>query len=132
MKFSSAKIVNYMLAKFNSEFIAENKPEDFILKEIRQREGYRYAFQIETRVVASKVVMRIYFNISNRQFMTPYELQNINEEDCISTRAFVSEGTLVLSTISGDGDDDFQQGDGVIDPTQAPFELLLSVCKDEW
>ena len=64
--------------------------------------------------------------------MTPYELQNINEEDCISTRAFVSEGTLVLSTISGDGDDDFQQGDGVIDPTQAPFELLLSVCKDEW
>ena len=138
MALSERKILDIMISKFNEEYVARHKSEDFLITSIASGTDYSYCFEARSSFMSTGIAkLRVYFNIGPLDNLPRFKLSPIDDTIPGEEYAFVTKGTLckesalVDNTTSTDTTEDYD-GDGVIDPTSVCVGVTMALGSDEW
>lgn len=138
MALSERKILDIMISKFNEEYVAHHKSEDFLITSIASGTDYSYCFEARSSFMSTGITkFRVYFNIGPLDNLPRFKLSPIDDAIPGEEYAFVTKGTLckesalVDNTTSTDTTEDYD-GDGVIDPTSVCAGVTMALGSDEW
>lgn len=138
MALSERKILDIMISKFNEEYVAHHKSEDFLITSIASGTDYSYCFEARSSFMSTGIAkFRVYFNIGPLDNLLRFKLSPIDDTIPGEEYAFVTKGTLckesalVDNTTSTDTTEDYD-GDGVIDPASVCVGVTMALGSDEW
>jgi len=138
MALSERKILDIMISKFNEEYVAHHKSEDFLITSIASGTDYSYCFEARSSFMSTGIAkFRVYFNIGPLDNLPRFKLSPIDDTIPGEEYAFVTKGTLckesvlVDNTTTTDTTENYD-GDGVIDPTSVSVDISMQLGMNEW
>ena len=138
MALSERKILDIMISKFNEEYVAHHKSEDFLITSIASGTDYSYCFEARSSFMSTGIAkFRVYFNIGPLDNLPRFKLSPIDDTIPGEEYAFVTKGTLSKESILADNTtatdsaEDYD-GDGVIDPTSVSVGISMQLGMNEW
>lgn len=136
MALDERKILDFMVKKFNYEYIASHDPENFLIYPIQANTDYQYGFEAKATLLNTATVrFRIYFSIGPYDTMSKFKLSPIDDIDPAEDYAFVSKGNLDVNSVTDDsnlGTLKNYDGSGIIDPTENTTNVTMVLGTDEW
>jgi hypothetical protein len=138
MALSERKILDIMISKFNEEYVAHHKSEDFLITSIASGTDHSYCFEARSSFMSTGITkFRVYFNIGPLDNLPRFKLSPIDDAIPGEEYAFVTKGTLckesalVDNATTTDTTENYD-GDGVIDPTSVCVDVSMQLGMNEW
>ena len=135
MALLESKVLQLIIAKFNEEYSAIHKVEDFLIYPIPPNTDYNFGFEAKGSIFNISVKFRLYFNIQNYEQLSRFKLTSVDDDVPGEDYTFVSMGIVDKEVITDDGT--YNQvhnydGSGLIDPTNACLHITMVLGSDEW
>lgn len=134
MALLESKILTLIISKFNEEYSAGHKVEDFLIYPITPNTDYQYGFEAKGTVFNIDVKFRLYFNINGYDQLSKFKLTSVDDDVPGEDYTFVSMGIIDKERVTDDGT--YNQvvnydGTGLIDPTNACLHVTMVLGSDE-
>lgn len=141
MAITERRILDLIISKFNEEYTAQNKAEDFLIYSITPHNNYQYGFEAKATVNISNepiIRYRLYFNIGPMEQLPKFKLTAVDDNLSSEEYTFVTQGNIDRAIVA---DSNLVEpitnydGTGIIDPTiGSVIETIvgMELAENQW